>query len=103
MSHKVIQILIKCTAQSIMRWMLQVPVLPQENFSELGFSAALDYRLSNEPKLRVCNILKRVPAMINLYWGNSPASQLVFVNIYPNTDLPKDLEESDIRDEMQED
>jgi hypothetical protein len=41
--------------------------------------------------------------MINLYWGDSPASQVIFVSAHPNSDLVKDPEESAIRDSIQED
>ncbi|ERF72447.1 hypothetical protein EPUS_07904 [Endocarpon pusillum Z07020] len=76
-----IQILVRCTAQSIMRWLLSVELTMQKDFSELGFSAVLDSKKIDNPNLKISDVLKRVPSIINLNWGNSPPSQLVFTNI----------------------
>lgn len=78
MWNKGLQILIKCSAQSIMQWLLGVPLSAQTDFSSLGFSAEPGQQAAAD-QMTVSLALKRVPAMINLQWGNSPASQVIFV------------------------
>lgn len=76
-----VQILIKCTAQSIMQWLLQIPLTQQAESSELGFSASASQVGSvglDGPTHTIGSILSRLPAMINLHWGNSNWSQVIY-------------------------
>jgi hypothetical protein len=78
MWNKGLQILVKCSAQSIMQWLLGVPLSAQTDFSSPGFSAEPGQQPAVD-QMTVSLALKRVPGMINLQWGNSPASQVIFV------------------------
>lgn len=64
-----LQILVKCTAQSIMKWLLRVQLHPQTDFQSLGFTTQPDQQVTPD-SLTVSPALKRVPAMINLQVGN---------------------------------
>jgi hypothetical protein len=77
MWNKGLQILVKCSAQSIMQWLLGVPLSAQQTFSPPGFSAEPG-KQAVEGRTTVSLVLKRIPAMINSQWGSSPASQVVF-------------------------
>jgi hypothetical protein len=78
MRNKGLQVLVKCSAQSIMQWLLGVPLSAQETFSSPGFSAEPGKHAVAD-QMTVSLAFKRVPAMINLQWGSSPASPVVFV------------------------
>ncbi len=73
---KRLQVMVKSSAQGIMRWLLGVPLLAQQYFTSLGFSAEPG-QTARTDQMTISLALKRVPAMINLQWGDSPASQLV--------------------------
>jgi len=77
MWNKGLQILVKCSAQSLMQWLLGVPLSAQTDFSSPGFSAEPGQQAAAD-QMTVSLVLKRVPAMINLQWGNTPASQVIF-------------------------
>jgi hypothetical protein len=78
MWNKGLQILVKCSAQSIMQWLLDVPLSAQTDCSSPGFSAQPGQQAAAN-QMTVSLALKRVPAMINLQWGSWPASQVIFV------------------------
>jgi hypothetical protein len=77
MWNKGLQILVKCSAQSIVQWLLGVPLSAEQTISSPGFSAEPG-KQAVAGRMTVSLVLKRVPAMINLQWGSSPASQVVF-------------------------
>jgi hypothetical protein len=79
MWNKGLQILVKSSAQFMMRWLLQVPLSAQDGFSTPGFSAKPGREVAPD-EITVSLILKKIPAMISLQWGNTPASQVAFVN-----------------------
>ncbi|KFA49187.1 hypothetical protein S40293_07203 [Stachybotrys chartarum IBT 40293] len=79
MWNKGLQILVKSSAQFMMRWLLEVPLSAQDGFSTPGFSAKPG-REAAPDEITVSLILKKIPAMISLQWGNTPASQVAFVN-----------------------
>jgi hypothetical protein len=79
MWNKGLQILVKSSAQSLMRWLLDVPLSAQDGFSDPGFSAE-PRREAAPDEITVSLILKKIPAMISLQWGNTPASQIIFDN-----------------------
>ncbi|KAI9711791.1 MAG: hypothetical protein M1820_001936 [Bogoriella megaspora] len=75
-----VQVLIKTTAQSLTRWLLQVPVLPQQGFGELGFSVEpTKTTVDDVGKPTISDILQRVPGIINHSWGLVPQPPTVFV------------------------
>ena len=71
-----IRLLIRCTAQEMMRWLLGVPILAQEGFSQLGFSVSPDG--SRQSPNVIGTLLKRVPSMINLSWGHINPPAIIF-------------------------
>ncbi|KAJ2967511.1 hypothetical protein NQ176_g9628 [Zarea fungicola] len=75
--NKGLQILIKSSAQFLMRWLLGVPLSPQDGFSSPGFTAN-PWREAAVDDVTVSHILKKIPDMVNLQWGNKPASQIAF-------------------------
>lgn len=75
--HHSLQVLIKCTSQKIMRWLLTITVLPPYEFTNLGFSVALDQG-QTQTSHRVKDILAQSPTMLNLRWGNQPVPSLVY-------------------------
>lgn len=79
MWNKALQILVKFSAQSVMRWLLGVPLSPQADFSSPGFKAEPGQQPATD-QMTVSLALKRVPAMINLQWGSSSASQIIFLS-----------------------
>lgn len=97
MGNKGLQILVKCSAQSIMQWLLDVPLLLQTDHSTLGFSAELGKKAAAN-QITVSLALKRIPSMINLQWGSSPASHVVFVNRANDAFDSGVLDESILRD-----
>jgi hypothetical protein len=72
--NKGLQTLVKCTAQSIMRWLLGVPLSAQAYSSDSspGFSAGPGLHAA-EDDTTVAVVLKRIPAMVNLQWGSLPS------------------------------
>ncbi|KAI0834615.1 hypothetical protein F5Y06DRAFT_278479 [Hypoxylon sp. FL0890] len=81
--RKGIQVRLRQTALSIMKWMLDVPLHPQVGFSSPGFSAQPGKQQTAEEPITISHVLKRTPAMINLEWGTFPAFQTVFLNTSP--------------------
>ena len=75
MWNKGLQLLVKCSAQSIMHWLLSVPLMGQVGFSSPGFTAIPSKQATGE-QMTVSLVLKRIPAMVNLQWGSSPPSQV---------------------------
>jgi hypothetical protein len=73
MWNKTLQILVKYSAQSMIRWLLEVRLSAQKGFSSPGFSAEPGGP-SNTNQTTVSLILKRVPAIINFQWGSSAVS-----------------------------
>ncbi|KAI1138675.1 hypothetical protein F5Y05DRAFT_46689 [Hypoxylon sp. FL0543] len=81
--RKGIQVRLRQTALSMMRWMLDVPLCPQVGFSSHGFTAQPGKQRTAEEQITISHILKRSPAMINLEWGTFPTFQAVFLDITP--------------------
>jgi hypothetical protein len=76
-----IRTLVQGTAQSMMRWMLGIRVSSNSagpEGSNLGFTALLKPPADVKPGFTVGDILHRVPALVNLNWGNTPAGPVVF-------------------------
>jgi hypothetical protein len=73
-----IQKTIKITAQSMMRWILDIFVLPQEGFSDLGFSVVLDSKRPKKAQYKISDVLKRVPSILNLNWGTSHGLSMIY-------------------------
>ncbi|KAI2463451.1 hypothetical protein F4781DRAFT_416626 [Annulohypoxylon bovei var. microspora] len=78
MWRRTLQITVECTARSIIEWLLDVPLSPQSGFSSPGFCARPGAQIETSDETTVSLILKRVPAIINFEWSDSPASQVVF-------------------------
>ncbi|KAH7180277.1 hypothetical protein DER46DRAFT_928 [Fusarium sp. MPI-SDFR-AT-0072] len=70
-----VQILMKCTAQSIMQWLLGVPLSPQTDSP--GFSAE-PLRRAAEGEMTVSLALGNVPSILSLQWGSSPGPHITF-------------------------
>ncbi|KAF5540178.1 hypothetical protein FPHYL_12121 [Fusarium phyllophilum] len=70
-----VQILIKCTAQSIMQWLLGVPLSPQTDSP--GFSVE-PLRRAAEGEMTVSLALGSVPSILSLQWGSSPGPHITF-------------------------
>ncbi|KAK4108860.1 hypothetical protein N656DRAFT_801545 [Canariomyces notabilis] len=69
MWNKTLQIAVKCSAQSVLRWLLAVPLSAQSDFEGPGFSARPGQR-AGPHDTTVSLILKRIPAMVNMQWGS---------------------------------
>lgn len=65
MWNKGSQIMVKSTAQSIMQWLLNVPLQPQKRSSSVGFDATL-IRPATEGQGTVSLVLKMVPTILSL-------------------------------------
>ncbi|KLO93507.1 Uncharacterized protein LW93_13119 [Fusarium fujikuroi] len=73
-----VQILIKCTAQSIMHWLLGVPLSPHTDSP--GFSAE-PLRRAAEGEMTVSLALGNVPSILSLQWGSSPGPHITFKSL----------------------
>jgi hypothetical protein len=83
------QSLVKCTAQEIMRWLLDVSLSrPNEDWENICFKALVDEtpaaKLERSDRLTIGNLLKRVPAMVNMHWGGAPPAPVVFAKAMNN-------------------
>ncbi|KAI2621783.1 hypothetical protein GGR54DRAFT_79691 [Hypoxylon sp. NC1633] len=79
-----LQIQVERSAQTIMKWLLGVQLHRQVGFSSPGFSAILSGQTAPEvsgDQMTISLALRRVPAIINLDWGKSPSSPVVFLDI----------------------
>ena len=80
-----IQILIKCTAQKMMRWILSLGVSSPYDFTNLGFRVQLE----GEPEARyrkTRDLFHRSPSILNQRWGDPPLSNVVFCMPVSNAD-----------------
>ena len=74
-----IQALIKCTAQRIMRWMLSTPVLPQKDFSNVGFTAVCgENTVNSTSEFGLRDVLYRTPSILQFNWGVTPEPPIIF-------------------------
>ncbi|KAF5694910.1 hypothetical protein FDENT_805 [Fusarium denticulatum] len=73
-----VQIVIKCTAQSIMQWLLGVPLSPQTDSP--GFSAD-PLRRAADGEMTVSLALGRVPSILSLQWGSSFGPPITFKSL----------------------
>jgi hypothetical protein len=88
MSTKVIQTLIKLTTQSIMRWLLAQTLEFYGQSSRVGFQLKSTGHTSGSSTITIQSLLKRVPAFINYFFGNSSASNsVVYLNIGLDTSM----------------
>jgi hypothetical protein len=83
-STKGIQMLIKQTTQSIMRWLLKQVLDFNGQTSRVGFRVKWDGQATSSSPTTVQFLLKRVPALVNFLWGSSSTSNSV---VHLNTDL----------------
>ncbi|KAH6640431.1 hypothetical protein F5144DRAFT_609434 [Chaetomium tenue] len=78
MYTKDLENLVETSAQLILRWLLKVPLFgtsfpTRRDCYTPGFDATPG-RSAEEGAMTVALVLERIPAMINLQWGNPPAS-----------------------------
>ncbi|EWG35852.1 hypothetical protein FVEG_00053 [Fusarium verticillioides 7600] len=73
-----VRIVIKCTAQSIMQWLLSVPLSPQTDSP--GFSAEPLQRAA-DGEMTVSLALGRVPSILSLQWGSSFGPPITFKSL----------------------
>lgn len=87
----------RCSAQEIMKWMLNLPIASPKH-TQLGFEILLGRRASatGSSSLSVSTLLKRVTGILNKKWGDEPPSDLVYVK--PAEDDPIQPVGSDRRD-----
>lgn len=78
-SKRSIQLLIKATAQRMARWLIQVPLMTQVEFSNFGFQADPDHR-SGQSNLTISDILSKTPNIVNLRWGEAASSTVVYTS-----------------------
>ena len=73
----------RCTAQHIMKWILSLPVSTASDSGRLGFSANLNTKVQEKSAsgLKVLDIVRRSPAILNKRWGNKPPSSIVYSQI----------------------
>ncbi|KAL9108442.1 MAG: hypothetical protein Q9227_006776 [Pyrenula ochraceoflavens] len=78
-----VQTFIKCTAQSMVRWFLRLPLLSQTERYQVSFFVNLDEPKSahHDPSHLLSALLQRTPGILNLDWGDSPPGQLVYRQI----------------------
>ena len=71
-----LQMLLRCTAQEITRWFLGLRITTLPDALHLGFSVSSEHqtKISN---LKILDLLKRSPAILNMVWGDRPPSRLV--------------------------
>ena len=77
MWNKGSQIMVKLAAQSIMRWLLNIPLSPQTSFPFVGFDAAPGGQ-ATAGQATVSTVLQKAPAMVSLQLGSAPPAQVIF-------------------------
>jgi hypothetical protein len=92
-STKGIQILIKQTTQSIVRWLLEQVVDFNGQSSRIGFQFRSTNLATPPSTTTVQSLLKRVPALVNFLWGSSSASNSV---VYMKTGLSNSTHGSNV-------
>lgn len=84
------QILIRCTAQKIMRWLLDLSVLPPFEFTNLGFHVELEGN-SSAGSRKIRDLLRRSPSMLNQRWGDSPLPNVVYFKKITDADSTSNI------------
>ena len=90
-----IQLLIKCTAQRMMRWLLQVPVVTQIDFATFGFQA-IPGQSVKQPGMVISDVLSRIPAIINVMWGDAAKSTVVYAAVEDEVDNNTTSQSADV-------
>ena len=73
----------RCTAQEMTKWLLGLSVSAAEDIEGFGFYVDLDPGVSSKElgrALKIADVLKRMPGILNKKWGDRPPSTLVFAN-----------------------
>jgi hypothetical protein len=81
-----IRVLVQHTAQSMVQWLLRVPLLPQVDFATFGFQAAPG-EVFDSPKLSVTDILSQIPSIVNMKWGTAASGSVVYNSIKEEDEL----------------
>jgi hypothetical protein len=69
---------VRCTAQMIVRWMLQQPIGPSDSL-RLEFTVYLQAPVAKSRSLGIlADLLARVPSMLNMQWGEVMADSVVY-------------------------
>ena len=84
------QILIKCTAQKVLRWLLGLSVLPPFEFTNLGFHVELEGTSSARSR-KIRDLLHRSPSMLNQRWGDPPLPNVVYYKTIADADSASDI------------
>lgn len=74
------RIWIRCTAQEIMRWLLNLSISSAEDVENYQFHVNMNQQADSDisrPALKIFDILKRMPAILNKMWGDCPPSIVV--------------------------
>lgn len=71
---------IRGSAQHIMRWLLGLELLPPPPHFKIAFSVALEAQSAprQAPSLKIIDIMKRSPGILNVSWGNVPLTTPVY-------------------------
>ncbi|KAL8810322.1 MAG: hypothetical protein Q9200_002677 [Gallowayella weberi] len=70
----------RCTAQEIIRWMLNLSISSADDFEGYWFYVHMDQKVDSDvsrPVCKIVDILKRMPGILNRQWGNRPPSIVV--------------------------
>ncbi|KAL9117970.1 MAG: hypothetical protein Q9187_005489 [Circinaria calcarea] len=76
---RTVELSINGTAQHIMRWLLSLAIRVPGKSKPFRFSVRTTNKPEkNEAGLKICNILKRHPSMLNKNWGSDRQPRMVF-------------------------
>ena len=90
-----IQLLIRCTAQRILRWLIQVPVIPPIDFATFGFRAVPGQSVK-QPGMTVSDILSRIPSIVNPMLDDAAKSDVVYAAVEVELDNNANSESADV-------
>ncbi|KAI9662903.1 MAG: hypothetical protein M1821_007950 [Bathelium mastoideum] len=84
-SKSSIQLLVKCTAQRVMQWLLQVPLFTPAAFSTFGFQVSGTHEVENQ-KLVISDALSRIPGIVNFKGADVKLSSVVYASVQDDHD-----------------
>ena len=98
-----LQTAIKCTCQSMMRWLLALSIEAPYESTNFGFSVALGPDVKqDESRLSMKDILTRSPSMLNHRWGGQETRRLVYAEPAHDQGIERsdDESEDDVQDPL---
>ncbi|KAF2837767.1 hypothetical protein M501DRAFT_1017548 [Patellaria atrata CBS 101060] len=81
-------ILTRCTAQEIVKWILALPINRVQSSNEISFRVDLEGQTSTHGSDEtVATLLKNTPSMVNMHWGSTLAGKVKVIFSEPALDL----------------